>query len=107
MSGLAGAAGAGGWGLSATRASVVSRQGAGDGGGVLQGGAGHLGGVHDAGGDHVAVDLVIGVEAVAGLAGLADLLQDHRAVDAGVGGDLLHRGGQSPGDDLHAGLLVG
>ena len=70
MSGAAGAAGAGGSGLSATRDSVVSTHG-GDGSGVLQSGAGHLGGIDDAGGDHVAVLLLVGVEAVADLAGLA------------------------------------
>ena len=59
-------------------------------GGVLQSGAGHLGGVHDAGGDHVAVGLLIGIEAIADLTGVLDLLQHHGAVDPGIDGDLLH-----------------
>ena len=67
------------------------QQGGGDGSGVLQSGAGDLSGVHDAGGDHVHIGLVVGVEAVAGLAGLLDLLQNHGAVDAGVGGNLPSR----------------
>ena len=79
---------------------------AGDAGGVLQSGAGHLGGIHDAAGDHVAVLLLVGVKAVAILAGGTDLLQDHGAIQACIGCDLADRLLQSFGHNLHAGLLV-
>ena len=45
-----------------------------DGRGVLQRGTGDLGRIDDTGADHVAVDLLVGVEAVADLAAALDLL---------------------------------
>ncbi|CAN4044979.1 AAA+ ATPase domain-containing protein, partial [Dysosmobacter welbionis] len=78
----------------------------GDAGGVLQGAAGHLGGIDDAGGDHVAVLLLVGIKAVAGLAGGADLLQDHGAIQTGVGSDLTDGSLQGLGHDADTGLFV-
>src|SRR5699024_10248903 len=60
----------------------------------------------DTAGDHVAIDLVIGVVAIADLAAGADLLEDDGAVHAGVLGNLADGSLQSLGDDLRAGLLV-
>ena len=78
-----------------------------DGSCVLQSGAGDLGGVNDACGDHILhVDLILGVEAVVGLVGRDDLVDDDAALEAGVLGDLAQRSLQSLQDDLCAGALV-
>ena len=74
--------------------------------GVLQRGTGDLGRIDDTGADHVAVNLLVGVEAVADLAAALDLLKHHAAVHTGVLGDLADRLLQRVDDDLHAGLLV-
>ena len=39
-------------------------------------------------------------------AALADLVEDDRTLDTGVGRDLADRGAQRGGDDVRAGLLV-
>ena len=57
----------------------------------------------------ISIDVAIGaggrVEALASRHGL-DLLGHDGALEAGVVGDLLHRGGKGLADDLHANLLV-
>src|SRR4051812_32707239 len=73
--------------------------------GVLERGARHHGRVDDAGGDEVRVLAGRGVEADARV-GLADLVDDDRALEAGVLRDLTERLLERAQDDAHAGLLV-
>ena len=73
---------------------------------VLQRGADDLGRVDDAGRDQVAVLVLVGVVAVVLALHLADAVDDHRAVDAGVLGDVPQRIVEHVADDLGAELLV-
>src|SRR6266403_237076 len=66
----------------------------------------HLGRVDDALRDQVAILAGLGVEAVGILLLLEDLADDHRAIFAGIDGDLAGRRGQRLTHDLDAGLLV-
>src|SRR3977135_3861003 len=66
----------------------------------------HLGRVDDALGDQVAILAGLGVEAVGILLLLKDLADDHRAIFAGIDGNLAGRRGQRLTHDLDAGLLV-
>ncbi len=72
---------------------------------LLRATADHLDRVDDAGLEHV--DVLAGVGVVAGVGRLlADFVDDHRAVDAAVVGDLLHRSRQRVQHDVDADLLV-
>ena len=74
---------------------------------VLQSGTGDLGRVHDACSDHILdKDLVLGIEAVVGLVGRDDLVDDDAALQTGVLGDLAQRSLQSLQHDLGTGALV-
>ena len=79
---------------------------AGDRRGVLEGRAGDLGRVNDAGGEHVAPGAVFGVVAERGILRLLDLVDDHRAVDAGVFGDVTGGLFDAAADDVDAECLV-
>ena len=68
--------------------------------------ADNLGRVDDAGFDHVGVFAVLGVEAPHLVFRLEQLADHHRAVFAGVVGDLTGRRGNRPADDVDADLLV-
>ena len=74
--------------------------------GVLESGTCNLGRVNDALFDHVAVGFVVGVKAVALLAGGHDLVYDDGAFEAGVFRDLANRSFQSLYDDAHTDLFV-
>src|SRR6266702_3044744 len=73
---------------------------------VLDRHANNLGRVDDALGDQVDIFAGLRVEAIRILVLLEDLADDHRAVFAGVDGDLAGWMGQGLTDDLDAGLLV-
>ena len=77
-----------------------------DGSGVFQSGACDLRGVNDTRRDHVAVDFLVGVEAVADLTAGLDLLKHNAAVDTGVGRDLTDGLLQGLDDDLNTRLLI-
>src|SRR5258706_6807232 len=73
---------------------------------VLEGTAHHLRGVDDAELQHVAVLQRVGVEPEVRVLGLADPVDDDRAVDAGVRGDLADGSLDRATHDVDAGLLV-
>src|ERR1043165_671625 len=73
---------------------------------VLEGDPLDLGRDDDAHLDEVAVLVGQCVVAEVGFARLLDLVGDDRAVEAAVGGDLLHGGRDGPGDDVDADLLI-
>ena len=77
-----------------------------DAGGVLQRDAHDLGRIDDAGGHQVAVLIAVGVVAFVLALHLANAIDDHGAVDAGVVGDALQRIVQHVADDLRAERLV-
>ena len=79
---------------------------AGDRRGILECRPGDLGRVDDAEGEHVAPLAGLGVVAEVGLAGAADLVDDDRAVEAGVLGDRPAGLLQGASDDLDAEILV-
>ena len=103
MSGAAGAAGAA---FSGSHQGLGGQDHGGDGRGVLECAAADLGRVDDAVVDHVAEGVVRGVVAVIDALALADLIEDDRTLDTGVGRDLADRGTQRGSDDVCTGLLV-
>ena len=78
----------------------------GDAGGILERCPHHLGRIDDAGGNKVTVDLLVGIVAVVLPLHVADTVDHHRAVDAGVGGDRFERISEGVLHDRSAELLI-
>src|SRR5690349_15697271 len=73
---------------------------------VLESGTNDLGRIDHAGLDQVLIGIGLGVEAHRFILALDQLARNHRAVVAGILGDLAHRGEQRLADDVHAAGLV-
>ena len=78
----------------------------GDAGGILKCGPHNLCRIDDAGGNKVTVNLLVGIVAVVLPLHVADTVDHHRAVDAGVGGDRFERIAEGVFHDRSAELLI-